>query len=163
MRSHVVLFTLTLTLLLISGCSTMGVDKDSIAVVTKEYGQCLANTKTLPKYKKREVSFRCQDNFVLLGSVYTKKGNDYIRSARLIEKEGMYTFKKRKSAHVVKGLHSICQLQPIQGKGDLSIRRYYFDIPTKACKPFLWKGDGGFVPFKNQDACEQYCGYRYQG
>lgn len=149
---------------LLVGCSSMKVNKDSIGVITEEFGQCIFNTKKMPTFHKREVTFICANNRVLLGDAYTKKGITYMRSVRMIKQDdGSYLFKNKKRVHVKRGLHSICQLKPFQGQGDKSIRGYYFDIYHKTCKPFIWKGEGGFVPFNTIDACEQYCNYKYQG
>ncbi len=141
----------------------MGLSPDAVAVVTQEYGQCLANTQDAPRFHKKRVSFRCSDDRVLLGTVYEKDGVEYIDSGHLVKKEGKYLLQARQRAHFVRGLHSVCQLKPLQGEGDKAIKRYYFDVRIKKCRPFIWHGEGGFVPFENLDACEQYCNYQYQG
>ena len=150
-------------LLLLTGCSTMGFNPDSVAVITDEYGQCIANTGAAPKFGKKRVTFKCQNERVLLGVPYEKEGEEYIDSAILMKKEGKYSIMKKKPVVYKRALHSVCQLKPIQGSGDDKIKRYYFDISTKKCRPFIWYGDGGFVPFENLDACQQYCNYQYQG
>ena len=150
-------------LLILTGCSSMGLQSDTIAVVTKEHGQCIANTKAAPSFNKKKVTFRCEKERVLLGKLYKKDGVEYIDSARLMEKNGKHVIRERKPAQFVRGLHSVCQLKPIQGEGDKKIKRFYFDMKLKECKPFEWHGDGGFVPFKNVDECEQYCRYQYGG
>lgn len=154
---------LILFMLLASGCSTMGLNPDSIAVVTKEYGQCLANTQEAPQFHKKRVTFRCEGERVLLGTVYEKEGDEYIDSGLLSQKNGKYVLKDKKSARFIRGMHSVCQLKPMQGEGSKKIKRYYFDVKVKKCRPFIWHGDGGFVPFESLDACEQYCNYQYQG
>ena len=151
------------SILFLSGCSTMGLSPDAVAVVTEEYGQCLANTQEAPRFGKKKVTFRCEGDRVLLGSVYEKEGKSYIESGLLYEKGGKWRLKERQPAHFVRGMHSVCQLRPLQGTGDKEIKRYYFDIKLKKCRPFIWHGDSGFVPFENLDACEQYCNYQYQG
>jgi len=150
-------------LLLLSGCSIMGFNPDSVAVITDDYGQCLANTGDAPKFGKKRVTFRCQDDRVLLGVPYEKEGDDYIDSAILMKKEGKYSIRDKKPVLYKRALHSVCQLKPMQGEGNEQIKRYYFDVSTKKCRPFIWHGEGGFVPFENLDACEQYCNYQYQG
>ena len=160
MIRHALLLSL---LLLLGGCSTMGFDPNSIAVVTEEYGQCLANTGDAPKFGKKRVTFKCQNSRVLLGIVYEKEGDDYIDSAILLKKDGKYSIKDKKLVLFRRALHSVCQIKPMQGTGDERIKRYFFDISTKKCRPFIWHGDGGFVPFENLDACQQYCNYQYQG
>ena len=154
---------LTALLLILSGCSSMGLSRDSVAVVTKEYGQCIANTKAAPSFNNKKVTFRCEKDRVLLGELYEKDGVEYIDSARLSKKDGKYVIKDKKSVVFVRGLHSVCQLRPIQGDGDKEIKRFYFDIKLKECRPFNWNGKGGFVPFKNVDECEMYCRHKYGG
>ncbi len=144
-------------LLLLTGCSNMGLAPESVFVMTKEYGQCVVNTKAMPGFKQKKVTYVCQDDRVLLGEVYTQEGTEYIDSALLQQKNRKYFIKERSRATVLRGLHSVCQLQPLKGDGDKSLKRYYFDIQRKECRPFTWSGKGGFVPFKNVDACEQYC------
>ena len=150
-------------MLFVNGCSTMGLNPDSVAVVTQEYGQCLANTKEAPSFNKKRVTFRCEGERVLLGTIYEKEGDEYIDSGVLTKKNGKYLLKDKKSVRFIRGLHSVCQLKPMQGEGGKKIKRYYFDVKVKKCRPFIWHGDGGFVPFDNLDACEQYCNYKYQG
>ena len=141
----------------------MGFNPDSVAVVTDEYGQCLANTDDAPKFSKKRVTFRCENDRVLLGVPYELEGEAYIESAILLKKEGKYSIREKKAVLYKRALHSVCQLKPMQGSGDKQIKRYYFDISTKKCRPFVWHGDGGFVPFENLDACQQHCNYQYQG
>lgn len=149
--------------LLLGGCSTMSITPDSFAVVTKEYGQCITNTKAAPSFNNKKVTFRCENNHVLLGSNYEVKGVEYIDSAILSKREGRYTIRDREPVELVRVLHSVCQTRPVAGEGDKKIKRYYFDMKLKECRPFEWSGKGGFVPFKSLDQCEQYCNYKYQG
>ncbi|MEN8147773.1 MAG: BPTI/Kunitz domain-containing protein [Campylobacterota bacterium] len=146
-------------LFILSSCSSMGLSSDSVAVVTKEYGQCIANTKAAPSFNKKKVTFRCENDRVLLGELYEKDGVEYIDSAVLQKKNGKYVIRDRESVEFVRGLHSICQIKPTRGEGDKEIKRFYFDMKLKECRPFNWSGRGGFVPFKNVDECEQYCKY----
>lgn len=148
---------LALSVLLFSACSTMGLYSDSVGAETKEYGQCIANTKNGPRFNKKRVTFYCADQRVLLGNVYEEEGEEYIDSAILSEHKGKYVITDKQRVHFVRGFHSVCQLQPIQGDGDQKIKRFYFDQKLKECRPFEWNGKGGFVPFKNVDECEQYC------
>jgi hypothetical protein len=150
---------LTAALFILNGCSSMGLNRDSVGVVTKEYGQCIVNVKATPVFTKKKVTFRCEKNRVLLGDLYKKEGIDYIDSALLFKKDGKYSIKKRQRVQFVQGLHSVCQIKPMQGEGDKKIKRFYFDMKLKECRPFYWSGKGGFVPFKNVDECEQYCKY----
>ena len=150
-------------LLFLSGCTSMGLNSDAVGVATIEYGQCLHNMKEAPRFKKKSVSFRCENDRVLLGTAYERKGKWYIDSGILVENDGKFKLKDRKRAGFKHGIDSICHLEPMQGKGNKEIRRFYFDMSTKECRPFIWHGDGGFVPFKSLDACEQYCNYQYQG
>ncbi len=146
-------------LFILSGCSSMGLNRDSVAVVTKEYGQCILNTKAAPSFNKKKVTFRCEKERVLLGELYEKDGVEYIDSAVLQKKDDKYVIRDKKSAEFVRGLHSVCQLKPMRGEGDKEIKRFYFDMKLKECRPFNWSGRGGFVPFKNVDECEQHCKY----
>ena len=146
-------------LFVLSGCSSMGLNRDSVAVVTKEYGQCILNTKAAPSFNKKKVTFRCEKERVLLGELYEKDGVEYIDSAVLQKKDDKYVISDKKSAEFVRGLHSVCQIKPMRGEGDKEIKRFYFDMKLKACRPFNWSGRGGFVPFKNVDECEQHCKY----
>lgn len=148
---------LTAAVFLFSGCAQMGIDDDSVGVVTTEYGQCIVNMDALPSFNKKKVTFRCEEKRVLLGGMYKKEGVEYIDSALLLERDGKYVIKDKKRVHFVRGLHSICEFQPVQGKGNKKIRRVYFDQQLKECRPYEWHGDGGFVPFKNIDECEQNC------
>lgn len=154
---------LTVFLFLLGGCSSMGLNSDAVGVMTAEYGQCIHNTKETPRFKKKRVTFRCADDRVLLGSAYERKGDWYIDSGILVENNGKFKLKNKKRVEFKYGIDSICNLKPMQGKGDRTIKRYYFETKTKECRPFIWHGDGGFVPFKNMDACEQFCNYKYQG
>ena len=151
-------FLISVMAMFITGCaSSVGLSSDSIGVITKEYGQCLANTKNGPVFNKERVSFYCQDDRVLLGDGYEKKSEVYFVSGLIVNDGGKKKLKDKKLVQVLKGLHSVCQLQPIQGHGDKKIRRFYFDMKLKECRPFIWNGEGGFVPFKNADACDAFC------
>jgi len=154
---------LTATILVFGGCAAVGLSSDSIGVVTEEYGQCIVNMQDAPSFNKKKVTFRCENDRVLLGDTYEKEGVEYIDSAILFQKEGQYAIKDRRPVRFVRGLHTLCEIEPVAGDGDQKIRRFYFDMKLKECRPFDWSGKGGLVPFKNRDECEQYCYYRYQG
>ncbi len=148
---------LTVLLVMLGGCSTMELNMDSVGVLTEEYGQCIANTKVAPTFNNNKVTFICQDDRVLLGQGYKKDGKDVIDSAILLKKGKKYFIREKSQATIVRGLHSVCQIQPMKGNGELSIKRYYFDEKLKRCRPFEWSGKGGIVPFDGMDECEQYC------
>ena len=152
-----------ISLLFLSGCTSMGLNSDAIGVVTTEYGQCLHNMEEAPRFKKKKVTFRCENDRVLLGTAYERKGKWYIDSGILVNQGGKFKLKDKKRAGFKHGIGSVCQLEPMQGKGTKEIKRYYFDLSIKKCRPFIWHGDGGFVPFKSIDACQQFCNYKYQG
>jgi hypothetical protein len=50
-----------------------------------------------------------------------------------------------------------CNLAPDSGGGIATSAKYYFDNNEKKCKWFIWKGNGGVVPFETLEACEA-CG-----
>lgn len=144
-------------LLLLSGCTGIGLNSGSIAAVTEEYGQCIANTREAPIFGHKKVTFICQDGRVLLGGAYEEKGQMYIDSGVLTKREDRYSIKDRSRAVFVEGLHSVCQLKPAAGNGTKQIRRFYFDMRLKECRSFVWSGKGGIVPFRSMDECEQHC------
>ncbi len=135
----------------------MGINMDSVGVVTEEYGQCIANSTVTASFDRKRVSFICQESRVLLGQPYEVDGSEVIDSAILLKKGEKYYIKEKRPATVVRGLHSVCQVKPLKGNGELSIKRYYFDEKLKQCRPFEWSGKGGLVPFKSMDECEQIC------
>ena len=47
-----------------------------------------------------------------------------------------------------------CRLKPDQGPCDGSIEKYYYDQVEKRCKPFMWGGCHGVVPFDFIEECE---------
>lgn len=146
-------------LLMLGGCSAIGVSSDSVGIVTREYGQCVVNTKAAPAFKRKKVTYRCENGRVLLGKPYEKEGKVVIDSGVLEQKENRYIVRDRSRASVVRGLHSVCEFQPEAGNGNRKIRRYYFDEKRKECRPFIWSGEGGIVPFKSMDSCQQQCYY----
>ncbi len=50
-----------------------------------------------------------------------------------------------------------CNLLPDSGGGIATISKYYFDKNEKKCKFFIWKGNGGVIPFETLEECES-CG-----
>lgn len=53
--------------------------------------------------------------------------------------------------------HLIRVFEPNEGEGIATIAKYYFDKNEKKCKFFIWKGDGGVIPFETLAECEA-CG-----
>jgi hypothetical protein len=149
---------LALTVLFISGCSMVKVDPDSVAVETADHGQCLSTGKgaTL-SFKKKRVNFICPDGYVLLGSPYEKEGKTYMDAGSLRRSGERFTLQPRSAVEIRRGLHSRCQLDPNQGPCQEPVKKYYFDRKTKSCRPFLWGGCGGVVPFETMDECEKEC------
>lgn len=47
-----------------------------------------------------------------------------------------------------------CRLKPDAGPCDGSIEKYYYDSAAKECKPFIWGGCHGVVPFDFLDECQ---------
>lgn len=50
-----------------------------------------------------------------------------------------------------------CTLVPDAGMCNAAFVRYYFDPKEKKCKPFVWGGCGGVVPFQTLQECQD-CG-----
>lgn len=50
-----------------------------------------------------------------------------------------------------------CSLKPETGPCKGLFKKYYYDTDSKACKPFIWGGCGGVVPFDNAEDCKQTC------
>lgn len=146
------------TALMVSGCSTLNVAPDSVAVETAEHGQCLSSGEgaTL-SLKKKRVTFICADGYVLLGTPYEEEGKTVMDAGKLRRSGGRYILQQRPAAEIVRGLYSRCQLEPDSGLCKGAIKKYYFDRKTKTCRPFLWGGCGGIVPFESMDNCEQEC------
>ncbi len=52
---------------------------------------------------------------------------------------------------------SNCLLKPERGPCKAIFEAYYFDQQSRSCKPFLWGGCQGVVPFKNIEECNSQC------
>lgn len=50
-----------------------------------------------------------------------------------------------------------CRVKPDPGPCKARFERYYFDEKGQACRPFVWGGCEGSVPFETARACEQAC------
>lgn len=50
-----------------------------------------------------------------------------------------------------------CYQKPSSGSCRASLTRYYFDQGSHECKPFIWGGCGGKVPFNSLDECMHTC------
>ena len=51
----------------------------------------------------------------------------------------------------------MCHAEPKTGQCKASIEKYYFDPETKSCKPFVWGGCQGTVPFDTIELCQSLC------
>lgn len=47
-----------------------------------------------------------------------------------------------------------CYLIPQSGPCRAAITRYYFDQDERKCKPFIWGGCNGVVPFQTFEECQ---------
>lgn len=50
-----------------------------------------------------------------------------------------------------------CSLRPDTGPCKGFFKKYFYDADSKACKPFIWGGCGGVVPFGDADDCKHTC------
>ena len=136
------------------GCT--GSPKNAFALKTEDYGQCrMLDEGERIFYKKRRVSYICEDGHVLLSKPYEQDEAWYFSS-------GFYDGKKViniSSTKVLKTFHKICQLEGAYGTGNESIRKFYFNTKLKACQPFEYSGKDGIVPFDSRDECEMNCYY----
>ena len=48
-----------------------------------------------------------------------------------------------------------CELNPESGPCEAAIEKYFFDSEDKVCKPFIWGGCEGTVPFDSIEECQQ--------
>ena len=55
-----------------------------------------------------------------------------------------------------------CDLTPKSGPGEAAIEKYFFDAEDQVCKPFIWGGCEGVVPFDTMEDCQQ-CECRENG
>lgn len=56
-----------------------------------------------------------------------------------------------------KQLPEPCYEKPASGQCKASHKRFYYDERARACKPFIWGGCDGKVPFESLDACKDTC------
>ena len=50
-----------------------------------------------------------------------------------------------------------CSLKPESGKCRAAITRWSFDEQSRTCRPFIWGGCDGVVPFETLDSCQTQC------
>lgn len=55
-------------------------------------------------------------------------------------------------------LPEACAVKPDSGMCRAAHTRYYYDQQRGQCRPFVWGGCGGTVPFNDLDACVSTCG-----
>ena len=48
-----------------------------------------------------------------------------------------------------------CDLTPESGPCEAVIEKYFFDSEDQVCKPFIWGGCEGTVPFDTIEECQQ--------
>jgi len=135
------------------GCSAS--PKGAYALQTADYGQCRVLEKGEKiRYKKRLVKYVCADDkHLLIGKPYKVKDTWFYESARFNGKK----IEKASYTKIERSFHNRCQLRGSYGTGDKKIRKFYFDTKIKECRPFMWSGKGGLVPFASQDGCEAKC------
>ena len=51
-----------------------------------------------------------------------------------------------------------CSMKPERGPCKGNFERYYYDSQSRTCKPFVWGGCGGAVPFETMEECNNACG-----
>lgn len=61
------------------------------------------------------------------------------------------------SACAQKELPEPCYEKPASGQCKAAHKRFYYDERARACKPFIWGGCDGKVPFESLDACKDTC------
>lgn len=61
------------------------------------------------------------------------------------------------SACVHKQLPERCYEKPASGQGKAAHKRFYYDSGARVCKPFIWGGQNGNVPFETLEACKNSC------
>lgn len=54
-------------------------------------------------------------------------------------------------------LPDACYQKPESGHCRAAFTRYYFDQDRQQCRPFIWGGCDGTVPFDTEQACQQAC------
>jgi hypothetical protein len=50
-----------------------------------------------------------------------------------------------------------CLAKPDRGPCKALMERYYFDSERGVCRPFVWGGCQGTVPFETLEACNKAC------
>jgi len=55
-----------------------------------------------------------------------------------------------------------CDLMPESGPCEAAIEKYFFDAEDQVCRPFIWGGCEGIVPFDTIEDCQQ-CECRENG
>lgn len=48
-----------------------------------------------------------------------------------------------------------CDLTPESGPCEAAIEKYFFDAEDQVCRPFIWGGCEGIVPFDTMEDCQQ--------
>lgn len=138
-----------------AGC-TASSPKHAYAIRTVEHGQCKSMSKKQRyHYKGKRAKYICSDNIVLLGKPYKTKGKWYFKSGHI---EGRKV-KNISFTEVDKAITNRCHLEGEYGLGSDKVKRFYFDLSRKMCKPFEWSGQGGTAPFNSIDECEMKCVY----
>ena len=94
----------------------------------------------------------CKDGLVLI-----KKNNGYRycvapETAPLLHERGWST-----NANLEGPSSRQCYSTPDAGMCKAAITKYYFDWETNSCKPFVWGGCGGTVPFDTVELCQGLC------
>lgn len=54
-------------------------------------------------------------------------------------------------------LPDACYQKPESGHCRAAFTRYYFDQDRQQCRPFIWGGCSGTVPFETEPACQETC------
>jgi hypothetical protein len=56
-----------------------------------------------------------------------------------------------------KELPKPCYEKPASGQCKAAHKRFYYDPGARVCKPFIWGGCNGRVPFETLEACKDTC------
>lgn len=146
--------SLLFVLSVLSGCAAVS-PKDAYGVKTSEHGQCrMLNKGERISYKRKPVSFVCEDRYVLVGEPYKRGDLWYFKSASY---DGKKVSTLLSEVKVEKSLYNICHLEGSYGTGEQKIEKFYFDTKLQSCRPFSWSGKDGIVPFSSVDICEMHC------